>query len=384
MRCSVRTYWWLGLVVWLAVAGWANVAFAMEYLEVGEAPGPVLRLSRLIMGTDHLGKVPNEQTIEVLEEAVRLGINAFDTAPIYTDDIEVRLGRWLQTKNRSDLYVITKGGFPRDLGPGTYYSRLRGDARQIMANVFEEASKSRARYGSPIAIYLMHRDDADFQGYRRVERPPTPVATILEALSDPRLRQFYGLIGVSNWETARVEESQRVARDHPGLLRPVCNSPYFSLLEMGSVTIHVGGVQVTHADMMNPEFQKGVRLMTYSPLGGFSIVRPGWEAAKQRALALKQAGDRYWRNVYDAIFHPANEARFRRAEAFAAAFNAKHGTSYTVDQVLNAWVLAHPRTDFVVIGPRTVEQLRRTVQSLELAKHLTPADLDYLYYGERS
>ncbi|RCK78266.1 MAG: putative oxidoreductase [Candidatus Ozemobacter sibiricus] len=371
-------------MVWLAVAGWANVAFAMEYLEVGEAPGPVLRLSRLIMGTDHLGKVPNEQTIEVLEEAVRLGINAFDTAPIYTDDIEVRLGRWLQTKNRSDLYVITKGGFPRDLGPGTYYSRLRGDARQIMANVFEEASKSRARYGSPIAIYLMHRDDADFQGYRRVERPPTPVATILEALSDPRLRQFYGLIGVSNWETARVEESQRVARDHPGLLRPVCNSPYFSLLEMGSVTIHVGGVQVTHADMMNPEFQKGVRLMTYSPLGGFSIVRPGWEAAKQRALALKQAGDRYWRNVYDAIFHPANEARFRRAEAFAAAFNAKHGTSYTVDQVLNAWVLAHPRTDFVVIGPRTVEQLRRTVQSLELAKHLTPADLDYLYYGERS
>ena len=49
--------------------------------------------------------------------------------------------------------------------------------------------------------------------------------------------------------------------------------------------------------------------------------------------------------------------------------------------MLNAYVMAHPRADFVVIGPRTVEQLRRTVQALALAKDLRRGDLDYLYDG---
>lgn len=364
------------------VLGWTPVSLAqptMPYVEVGDRPEVARKLSRLIMGTDHLGNMPNQQTLEILNEAVRLGINTFDTAPIYTDGIERRLGAWLKTQKRTDLYVITKGGFPRDLGPGTYESRLKGDRPRITANVLEEVRGSRAKYDRPITIYLMHRDDADFRNYERVDRPQTPVETILEALSDPSLKQHYHMVGVSNWTTARVVESQRVARERPDLMRPVCHSPYFSLLEMGPVTIHSGGVQVTHAEMMRPDFQPGVKLMTYSPLGGFSIVRRGWEAAKQDALARKQRGDRYWGHVYDALFHDANARRYQRAIDFTQRLNERHGTRYTLDQVLDAYVLAHPRTDFLVIGPRSVEQLRRTVEALEVARLLTPEDLDYLY-----
>lgn len=353
----------------------------MPYLAVGDRPGAVRKMSRLILGTDHLGKVPPAQTLAVLNEAVRLGINTFDTAPIYTDGIEARLGAWLQTQPRQDLYVVTKGGFPRDLGPGTYESRLKGDRGQIAANVLEEARGSRSRYDKAITVYLMHRDDADYKDYERVTRPQTPVVTILEALSEPALRENYRMIGLSNWATPRVDESQRVARARPDLLRPVCNSPYFSLFEMGPVTIHSGGVQVTHAEMMRRDFQPGVKLMTYSPLGGFSIVRPGWQAAEARALALANAHDRYWGHVHAALFHAANARRYERAVAFTARFNAGHRTHYTLDQVLNAYVLAHPRTDFLIIGPRTVADLRRTVASLALASHLTPADLAYLHAG---
>ncbi|MEB3198168.1 MAG: aldo/keto reductase [Candidatus Sericytochromatia bacterium] len=353
----------------------------MTYMPVGQAGRPPLMISRLILGTDHLGKVPESQSEAVMAEAVRLGINAFDTAPIYANDSEARLGRWLARQKRQDLYVISKGGFPRDLGPGTYRSRLAGDKAQIVANVREELEPSRARFNRPIAIYLMHRDDADFQDYRRLERPQTPVRTILEALADPQLTPHFGMIGLSNWRAARVDEAVREAAASPTLAQPICHSPYFSLLEMGPVTIHSGGVQVTHAEMMRRDFQPGIRLMTYSPLGGFSIVRPGWEAARQRALALKQQRDRYWGNVYGAIFHPTNAQRFRRAEAFTQALNARLGTHYTLDQVLDAYTLAHPRSEFVVIGPRTVEQLRRTVGALELAKRLTLRDLDQLYAG---
>jgi len=352
-------------------------------IALGEPPGPVRLVSRLILGTDHLGKVPEAQAIAVLDEAVRLGITAFDTAPIYADDIERRLGRWLQARQRPDLTVITKGGFPWDRGPGTYDSRLRGDPAQIAANVGEELLGSRASYATPITVYLMHRDDADFRGFARVERPQTPALTIFQALSTPSLAQHYLMLGVSNWSTARVAEARQAARAQPGVVPPVCNSPYFSLFEMGAKTLHSGGAQVTHAEMLRRDFQPGVRLMTYSPLGGFSIVRPGWDAARARALALKTGRDRYWGNVYDALFHEANAARYARGIAFTERFNRDHDTAYTLDQLLNAYVMAHPRTDFVVIGPRTVEQLRRTVEAQALASQLTPGDLEFLYSGAK-
>lgn len=374
----------LAVLFGLAAPAAATTPPLMEYLSVGDSPGTVLRLSRLVMGTDHLGKVPRAQGLAVLDEAVRLGINAFDTAPIYANGIEDTLGRWLAAHPRKNLHVITKGGFPRDLGPGSYRSRLHGDRSTILTNVKEELEGSRSRYDRPIAIYLMHRDDVDFDNYQRVVRPQTPAATILSALSDPTLTQHYGMIGLSNWPTARVAEAQAAARANPSVLRPVCHSPYFSLFEMGPITIHSGGEQVTHREMMDPGFQPGVRLMTYSPLGGFSIIRRGWETAKKDALALKQSKERYWGHVHDAVFTAANAARYHHAEAFLRRFNAHHRTTYTLDQLVDAYALAHPRSEFVVIGPRTLEQLRRTVASLTLARMLSRSDLDELYRAQEA
>jgi len=355
----------------------------MEYVDVCESPAHCLKLSRLVLGTDHLGSMDNSKTIEVLEEAVKLGINTFDTSPIYGAGIEERLGAWLRTQPRGlRLFTISKGGFPRDLGPGTYSSRLKGTKEEIARNVLEELTTSYEQLNHNITIYLMHRDDADFRDYARVDRPQTPVRTILEALASPELRSKYRMLGVSNWETPRVEEALAEAARDPGLPLPVLNSPYFSLLEMSSTTTHSGGVQVKHFEMTDPDFQKGIKIMTYSPLGGFSIVRKGWKSARREALKLKNGGDRYWGHAYAAIFHEANEKRFGRALEFTKKFNAANGTHYTADQVLNAYVLAHERTDLLAIGPRDVGQLRQTVEALGLSKKLTQADLDFLYKNE--
>jgi len=364
----------------LACIFFVTPAFAeMQYAEICEKPGVCKKVSRLIMGTDHLGKIPREKATEVLNEALNLGINAFDTAPIYADGIEDFLGDWSKSVNRQDLVLITKGGFPYDNGPGTYLSKLAGTSAEIKTKVGEELVGSADRLHPGIGIYLMHRDDMYYENYKKVDKPQTPVKTILEALSDPALRQKYGMMGVSNWETPRVDETQRVAMENANLVRPVCNSPYFSLLEMSDTTIHSGGVQVKHAEMMNPNFQKGVKIMPYSPLGGFTIFSTTWEKAKENARTLKNANERYWGHVYDAIFHDANEARVKRAVSFLEQFNKRNKTSYTLDQLVNAYALAHARTDFLIVGPRTVDALKRTVASMELAKLLTPADLDYLY-----
>jgi aryl-alcohol dehydrogenase-like predicted oxidoreductase len=364
----------LAFVRWFMLLLLVSLSHGMDYVTIGN---PALRFSRLILGTDHLGKGGEEQATAVLNEALRLGINAFDTAPIYSESIEMILGAWLRSIERNDLFVITKGGFPVDTGPGTYQSRLKGSVDEIAANVFEELKGSRAMYSQPITVYLMHRDDNDYLDYKRIARDRTPADTILRALSLPHLASQYQMIGLSNWENSRVEEALSV--QIPGVLRPVCCSPYFSLLEMSDVTIHSGGVQVKHEDMMNPDFQKGIRIMTYSPLGGFPIFSRSWEEAEKDALTLKNEQERYWGHVYDAIFHEANKKRWKRLEQFTQAFNQKHQSHYTMDQMAHAWVLAHPRSDFMIIGPCNIEQLRRTVGALELSKLLSLKDLDYLY-----
>jgi aryl-alcohol dehydrogenase-like predicted oxidoreductase len=90
------------------------------------------------------------------------------------------------------------------------------------------------------------------------------------------------------------------------------------------------------------------------------------------------AGDAYWQNVYPAIFTPENEMRYRRAISFLQKFNQVNNTNFTIDQLLNAYALAHKRADFLTVGPVSVEQVKRTINALPLSKHLTTQDLDYL------
>jgi aryl-alcohol dehydrogenase-like predicted oxidoreductase len=425
----------------------------MEYIEVSNSVGESRRLSRLVMGSDHLFELgwvhpsqsepSKEKVFDVLDESARLGINLFDTSPIYVGGSESRLGEWRNTRRdraaRSDfyvnprlnpdrdLYILSKGGFPYDLyqlkelpagchsqelvdelkkrgiadpnatdwssqplkltnvQPGTYASHLYCKKDIMIQRISEERKKTCDNLHCDIDVYLMHRDDGDAVGFERVKREPTSVKNILDAVSSDEVIGGIFAYGWSNWDTHRVNETLKLANENAQDLKyPSFNSPYFSLFEMSGRSIHALGVQVTHDEMMDTNFQKSILIMPYSPLGGFSILdkpEPQWENAKRDAFEKFQAKDSYWQNVYPAIFTAENEARWQRVQSFAKNFNAKHDTNYTIDQFLNAYVLAHPRTDMLVIGALTVEQVRRTVSSIKLSKMLSPKDLEHLYSG---
>ena len=404
---------------------------AMEYLKVcgpGKNGGTLCKcISRLVMGTDHLGNFweqwgfpeNNNKTTQwqmkndarkMLDYAVDKGINLFDTAPIYVGGIENTLGTWLREKKKKTglkLYTLTKGGFPFDKGPGTYSSRLHGSAKKIVTNVAEELRWSYPNLHGQIDFYLMHRDDIEFVNYqdKTSTRPQTAVQTILSALSDnsvhgdiqhlygKSIRSHYTWIGVSNWKTARVDQAVQAAKSNSSLLPPMINSPYFSLFEMSSkATIHSGGVQVTHDQMMNPKFQKGILIMPYSPLGGFPIIDKGtatnkgkdaWANAKKVAKSLDNNKDRYWGNVYEAVFTSDNEQRFYKVHKISQEFRLNN-KQYTIDQWLNAYVLAHPRTDLLAVGPIKKQHIDRTADAFKLARALRkrPDILDWLYRGK--
>jgi len=408
-------------------------ADAMEYIEVRNERNERIKFSRLIMGTDHLAqddwygsssrKITEQSINAVLDEAARLGINLFDTSPIYVGDIEYKLGKWLQSYRQKNpgkrIYTLSKGGFPFDLywakklpegensyclqemlkakgimaegyaalpnaPTGTYASRLFGSREQIIERVSEELGHTRKNLLGNPTVYLMHRDDGDFINFEPVKRSQNSVNAIMAALSSNEIRDKYTFLGWSNWKPHRITRSLALAKKQSDLAKPVFNSPYFSLFEMSERAIHAGGVQVTHEDMQDENFLNGIRMMPYSPLGGVSILdrpEPCWENARKVARTKYAQGDPYWKNVYHSIFTCANEERYNRVVSFTEEFNKKHNTSYAVDQMVNAYALAHKRTDFLVIGPITVAQLRRTVAALKLAKMLSKEDLDFLYYG---
>jgi aryl-alcohol dehydrogenase-like predicted oxidoreductase len=409
----------------------------MEYVSISDRNKNSKKFSRLILGTDHLlqsewtneqQKSMNENEFnEFLDEAVKLGINTFDTSPIYVGGVEYNLGKWIKSRNLDkSIYTISKGGFPFDLfnskklasgthskelldsliknnifdknillsedgtrilkdtPPGTYSSRLYGNKEQITDRISEELGHILNNLYSP-TVLLMHRDDFDSINFKEIKRSQTPVKTILEALGDEKVKNKYWIMGVSNWKTERINEALKIANKYNNLPKPVLNSPYFSLFEMSEQTIHARGIQVTHKDMMNSTFQKGIKIMPYSPLGGFSILdkpEPRWENAKKDAKHKYDKGDPYWKNVYSAIFTQKNESRYYRVVDFTKKFNKKHKTNYTIDQMINAYALAHTRTDFLTIGPINIEQLRRSISSIKLSHSLTSNDLEYLYDGK--
>ncbi|PIP94869.1 MAG: hypothetical protein COW00_14525 [Bdellovibrio sp. CG12_big_fil_rev_8_21_14_0_65_39_13] len=424
----------------------------MEYVTICNEKKECRKFSRLVMGTDHLiqgnwvkeGQPENtqEEAYAVLDEAVKNGINFFDTSPIYVGGVEHSLGQWRASREKSaqadqfyyspqlnpdrKLYVLSKGGFPFDLywaksleagvhspelidtlkkkgilapgaelsltqstplknvPTGTYASRLFGDYEQIRKRTGVELGHTLNNLNGDITVYLMHRDDGDAVDFQEVPRPKMDINIILKAIGSHKAEGKFWMHGWSNWKTDRINKSLQLVQKNKKLPKPIINSPYFSLFEMSPRTIHALAVQVTHKEMMNPNFEKGIKIMPYSPLGGFSILdkpEPKWENAKAAAKKKLDSGDAYWKNVFDAIFTKDNEARWNRVVEFTKVFNLKHETQYTVDQMMNAYVLAHPRTDLLAIGAITKEQVKRTVKSLELAKRLTPNFLDYLYAG---
>ncbi len=396
-------------------------------------------------GWVHLGQTEQteEEVFKVLDEAIRRGINVIDTSPIYVGNIENLIGRYLESRKdiikRDDfyvdsrlnpdrkIYVITKGGFPYDLsythklvpgyhseelltalqengvklsilpgnqdielkGPipsGTYESRLDGTVEDMIRAIKEEIQHSLQNLKGNPTVYLLHRDFFNSVGFKVIKECRTCVKKILTALSSQELTQFFSMIGLSNWTTDRVEKAIELAAGNPKLYFPTFDSPYFSLFEMRKgVSIHARGIQALHQEMMNPEYLKGVFMMPYSPLGGFSIFdkhedpKISWEMAKADAKQKFDNGDAYWQNVYLAIFTPENEIRLNKAIEFLKNWNQTYSTKYTLDQLLNAYALAHQRMNFLTIGPINVDQVQRTIHSLALSKQLNPKDLEYLY-----
>ncbi|MHA7985883.1 aldo/keto reductase [Rathayibacter sp. CAU 1779] len=311
----------------------------MQYRTLGSSGTAV---SALTLGAMTFGHEADEQASHAIIDAfVAAGGTFIDTADVYTHGVsEEIVGRWLAAHpTEADQVVIaTKGRFPMGEGPNDLGLSRRHLSRALDASL--------QRLGvETIDLYQMHAWDA-----------LTPIEETVRFLNDAISAGKILYYGFSNFTGWQLTKAVHVARAH-GWAEPVTLQPQYNLIVRG----------IEH-EIVPAALDAGVGLLPWSPLGG------GWLSGKyQRDVAPSGAtrlgedperGMEAWRARND---DPRTWRILDTVQEIAGVYDA------SASQVALAWLLSRPAVTSVILGARTVDQLRDNLGAVDL--ELTEAQL---------
>jgi aryl-alcohol dehydrogenase-like predicted oxidoreductase len=276
------------------------------------------RMSHLVLGTMLL----TESEDGVLDEYVRLGGTAIDTARVYEDgDSERVLGAWLARQPaslRERLVIVSKGAHPN------------GEVKRVTPEEIErDLRESVELLGGPVDVYLLHRDD-----------PGVPVGVIIEALNGLRAAGLIRAFGTSNWTTGRIDEANAWAAAN-GLEGFCLSSQHLSLATQNEE-------QWDDTRSANEPETYAWHERTQTPLLAWSAQARGYFFGRDGSEVLR---------VYD---NEVNRERRRRAEELGERLG------FTASQVALAWALEQPFPVYACFGARTADQVREAFRALEV------------------
>ena len=290
-------------------------------------------LSQIIMGTMIIGLNNYEESAALLDEAVRLGINALDIALVYGGgDSERAIGKWMEERgNREKIFIITKGAHPSD--------RQRVTPEDITADLTESLSRLRTDY---IDMYLLHRDDES--------KAVGPIMDILhEHYKAGRIRAFGG----SNWTHERIAEANAYAAAN-NQTHMTASSPNYGLCDQVDNPWGPGCVSISgKTGAVAREFYKknDIPVLAYSSLGrgmlSGRVTRENYQELLDGA-ALK------------AYAHEINFARLDRARELAEKKRV------SVPQIALAYLLNQSLPVFPIVGAASADELEDIVASTDI------------------
>ena len=304
-----------------------------------------LKVSRLCIGCMSFGGPAAkgfEWTLEydgakkVIDRAIDLGINFFDTADVYSNGkSEQIVGRALQGR-RDDVVLATKVGLPTGDGPderGLGRKHIVHNLKRSLANLRTER----------VDLYQIHRWDYD-----------TPIADVLRTLTHAvREMDAAANIGGSSMWAWQFAKALRTS-DGLGLERFKTMQNHYNLV-----------YREEEREMIPLCEDEGVPLLPWSPLGrGFLT---GRYRRGKKPSSIRYRKDRYLGGRY---FRPEDFDVVERLEEVAKEKGAKPA------QVALAWLLEKDNVASPIIGPTRVEQLEELVEATGI--RLKPGDMKRL------
>lgn len=269
-----------------------------------------------------VGKLGQDDADALVKAALDAGINLFDTANTYADGrSEEILGRSLRNLGvtHDDVVVSTKGGAPIGDGPNE-----RGSSRR---HILTQCHASLRRLGlDHVDLYHIHEFD-----------PETPIEETLEALEVLVRGGAIRYVGLSNWAAWQLARTVSIGQAR-GLAPIVSLQAYYSL---------VG--RELEREIVPVLAHDGVGLMVWSPLAG------GYLTGKYSS----RTGSSGRHDTLD--FPPIDRGRGTGIIDALRRIAQKHDCA--PGHVALAWLLKQPVVSTLLVGARSVEQLRDNVQA---------------------
>ena len=270
------------------------------------------------------------EAFELMDLALDLGINFFDTANSYGGGRSERyIGDWLRAKGnraRDQILISSKVYNPVGDGPNDW-----GLSRR---HIFEQVDASLQRLGvDALDMYLIHEPD-----------PTTPLLETLGALDDLVHQGKVRYLGASNMPAWLMTKSLWLS-DMNGLQRFEWIQNEYSLLERGD-----------EVELFPLLEDQGIGYTPFSPLtGGLLTGKYSYEGEYPDGSRMTLRPDpyhKYW-----------TERTFAGLEKFEAHAEAR---DVSMAALALAWVASHPLVTAPIIGPRRPSHFEPVREALSL------------------
>ncbi|OJV83363.1 MAG: aldo/keto reductase [Cellulomonas sp. 73-92] len=305
----------------------------MDYRQLGTT-GCIV--STYGLGTMTFGAETSAETaFEQLDLFVERGGTLIDCADVYGGgEAERIVGEWLRSRPgdvADSVVLVTKGRFPvRQVGGS------EGTSRRHLRRALDA---SLARLGrDSVEVYMPHAWD-----------PLTPLEETLEFLDDA-VRQGKVLYpGLSNYLGWQVQKAMGLTETNR-LARPVVVQESYSLL-----------VREVELEIVPASIDAGLGLLAWSPLGG------GWLTGKYVRDLHPTGATRLGEDESRGIeAYAGRSARAQTWDVLGAVERVARALGVRMGQVALAWVAQQPAVTSVLVGARTMEQLKANLDAATL------------------
>jgi aryl-alcohol dehydrogenase-like predicted oxidoreductase len=312
----------------------------MEYTTLGSTG---MEVSRICLGCMSFGDpgwrdwvLDPEESRPIIERAIELGVNFFDTANMYSrGDSERVLGDVLDDYDRDRHVVATKCYFPMDEDDPNSGGLSRKGVEQ-------ELERSLDRLGmDTVDLYQIHRWDDD-----------TPIEETLRALDDAVRRNQVRYIGASSMWAHQFADALHTS-DSLGLERFATMQNHYNLV-----------YREEEREMLPLCQKEGVGVLPWSPLARGYLTRPHEEID---ATERGESEEHMYR-------HPYREGGGQEVNERVAELADERGVSMA--QIALAWLFHQDWVDAPIVGTTSVEHLEDAVEALDIS--LSDSDLEYL------
>jgi aryl-alcohol dehydrogenase-like predicted oxidoreductase len=311
----------------------------MEYTTLGDTG---MTVSRICLGCMSFGSsdwrpwvLDEEEGKELVERALDLGINFFDTANMYSEGESERiLGEALEG-HRDEAVVATKGYFQMDESNPNSGGLSRKAIEQELENSLDRLGME------SVDLYQIHRLD-----------PDTPIETTLRALDDAVRRGKTRYVGASSMWAHEFAEALHT-------------SDLLDLERFATMQNHYNLVYREEEREMLPLCAKeGVGVIPWSPMARGYLTRPHGEID---ATTRGETEEHMYR-------HPYREGGGATVNERVQELAEEKGVKMA--QIALSWLLHKDWVDAPIVGTTSVEHLEDAVEALEIS--LSGSDVEYL------